>query len=68
MFRAREENGEGMGDGAGGGGGGVKVRGGGGGGGGGEHDGYEKSAPLHGDVWFHKFASVVRENPGQVLR
>ncbi len=56
-----------MGDGAGGGGGGGKVRGG-GGGGGGEHDGYEKSAPLHGDVWFHKFASVVRENPGQVLR
>ncbi len=37
-------------------------------GGGGDHDGYEKSLPKHGDVWFHKFASVVRQNPGQVLR
>ncbi len=36
--------------------------------GGGDQDVYEKSIPRHGDVWFHKFAAVIRENPGQVIR
>lgn len=29
---------------------------------------YEKVAPRHGDVGFHKFLSVIQRNPGQVLR
>ena len=29
---------------------------------------YEKVAPKHGDVGFHKFLSVIQKNPGQVLR
>lgn len=31
-------------------------------------EGYEKVAPRHGDVGFHKFLSVIQQNPGQVLR
>ena len=31
-------------------------------------DGYEKSAPRHGDIGFHKFVSMIKKNPGQVLR
>ncbi len=34
----------------------------------GDKDGYEKVAPRHGDVAFHKFLSVIQKNPGQVLR
>jgi hypothetical protein len=36
--------------------------------GGGEVDAYEKVLPKHGDALFHKFVSVIQENPGQVLR
>ncbi len=35
---------------------------------GGDADRYEKVLPKHGDVLFHKFVSVVQQNPGQVLR
>lgn len=38
------------------------------GGGGADADGYEKVLPKHGDALFHKFVSVIQENPGQVLR
>ena len=31
-------------------------------------DVYEKSIPSHGDEFFHKFVSVIGQNPGQVLR
>ena len=31
-------------------------------------DQYEKSVPSHGDEYFHKFVSVIGENPGQILR
>ena len=31
-------------------------------------DGYEKSAPRHGDIGFHKFVSMIKKHPGQVLR
>ena len=31
-------------------------------------DGYEKAMPKHGDALWHKFVSVVQENPGQMLR
>ena len=36
--------------------------------GGGGADVYEKVLPMHGDALFHKFVSVIQENPGQVLR
>lgn len=39
-----------------------------GGGGGADSDIYEKVLPKHGDALFHKFVSVIQENPGQVLR
>ena len=38
------------------------------GGGGADADIYEKVLPKHGDALFHKFVSVIQENPGQVLR
>ena len=38
------------------------------GGGGADADVYEKVLPKHGDALFHKFVSVIQENPGQVLR
>ena len=31
-------------------------------------DCYEKSAPRHGDIGFHKFVQMIRKHPGQVLR
>ena len=31
-------------------------------------DSYEKVAPRHGDIGFHKFLSVIQKNPGHVLR
>ena len=31
-------------------------------------DGYEKSAPRHGDILLHKMISTIKRNPGQVLR
>jgi len=31
-------------------------------------DVYEKSVPSHGDEYFHKFLSVIGQNPGQILR
>lgn len=31
-------------------------------------EGYEKNLPAHGDKYFESFASVIRKNPGQVLR
>lgn len=31
-------------------------------------DVYEKAVPKHGDLWFHKFLSVIQKNPGQVVR
>merc|ERR1711892_45395 len=31
-------------------------------------DTYEKSVPSHGDEFFHKFISVIQNNPGQILR
>ncbi len=31
-------------------------------------DAYEKVAPKHGDISFHKFLSIIQKNPGQVLR
>ena len=31
-------------------------------------DVYEKAVPKHGDLWFHKFASVMQHNPGHVIR
>ena len=31
-------------------------------------DSYEKVAPRHGDMGFHKFLSVIQKNPGHVLR
>ena len=34
----------------------------------GEVDQYEKSVPSHGDEYFHNFISVIRKNPGQLLR
>ena len=37
-------------------------------GGGNDADVYEKVLPKHGDALFHKFVSVIQENPGQVLR
>ena len=37
-------------------------------GGGADADVYEKVLPKHGDALFHKFVSVIQENPGQVLR
>ena len=29
---------------------------------------YEKSAPVHGDIGFHKFVKMIKKHPGQVLR
>lgn len=29
---------------------------------------YEKSLPAHGDKYFETFASIIRKNPGQILR
>ncbi|XP_040581742.1 programmed cell death protein 2-like [Lepeophtheirus salmonis] len=37
-------------------------------GGGGEMDVYEKAVPRHGDIFYHKFLTVLQKNPGQVLR
>ena len=31
-------------------------------------DVYEKAVPKHGDLWFHKFVSVMQHNPGHVIR
>ena len=31
-------------------------------------DVYEKAIPKHGDLWFHKFVSVMQHNPGHVIR
>jgi len=31
-------------------------------------DSYEKTLPSHGDDFFHKFISVIQNNPGQILR
>lgn len=31
-------------------------------------EGYEKSAPEHGDKCFHRFISRIRQNPGHVIR
>ena len=31
-------------------------------------DGYEKVLPKHGDALFHKMLSVIKRNPGQILR
>ena len=31
-------------------------------------DGYEKPMPKHGDTLWHKFVSIIQENPGQMLR
>jgi len=31
-------------------------------------DTYEKTIPSHGDEFFHKFISVIQNNPGQILR
>lgn len=33
-----------------------------------QSDSYEKVAPRHGDMGFHKFLSVIQKNPGHVLR
>lgn len=33
-----------------------------------KNEGYEKSLPAHGDKYFETFASVIRKNPGQILR
>uniref|UniRef100_U5EXL9 Programmed cell death protein 2 C-terminal domain-containing protein n=1 Tax=Corethrella appendiculata TaxID=1370023 RepID=U5EXL9_9DIPT len=33
-----------------------------------EHEKYEKSIPLHGDLIFHNFMSKIQENAGQILR
>ena len=35
---------------------------------GGGGDQYERGVPCHGDEYFHKFVSVIRLNPGQILR
>ena len=35
---------------------------------GGGGDTYEKTVPSHGDEFFHKFISVIQNNPGQILR
>lgn len=39
-----------------------------GGGGSSNTDVYEKAMPRHGDLWFHKFLTVMQKNPGQVIR
>eukprot|EP00092_Neocalanus_flemingeri_P022608 GFUD01024521.1.p1 GENE.GFUD01024521.1~~GFUD01024521.1.p1 ORF type:complete len:440 (-),score=140.18 GFUD01024521.1:448-1767(-) len=31
-------------------------------------DTYEKTVPSHGDEFFHKFISIIQNNPGQILR
>ncbi|XP_060877777.1 programmed cell death protein 2-like [Metopolophium dirhodum] len=33
-----------------------------------KNEGYEKSLPAHGDKLFETFASMIRKNPGQILR
>jgi len=33
-----------------------------------KNEGYEKSLPAHGDKLFEAFASIIRKNPGQILR
>lgn len=33
-----------------------------------KNEGYEKSLPAHGDENFEAFASIIRKNPGQILR
>jgi len=33
-----------------------------------KNEGYEKSVPAHGDKFFDTFASIIRKNPGQILR
>lgn len=33
-----------------------------------KNEGYEKSLPAHGDKFFETFASIIRKNPGQILR
>lgn len=33
-----------------------------------DFEGYEKSAPAHGDLLFHSFLMKIQENPGQILR
>lgn len=33
-----------------------------------KNEGYEKSLPAHGDKNFETFASIIRKNPGQILR
>ena len=33
-----------------------------------QSDSYEKVAPRHGDMGFHKFLSTIQKNPGHVLR
>lgn len=33
-----------------------------------EQETYEKTIPLHGDVMFHNFISVIQKNPGHIVR
>lgn len=33
-----------------------------------EHEGYEKTVPMHGDLHMQKMISTIKKNPGQILR
>lgn len=35
---------------------------------GGEGEMYEKAIPVHGDIMFHNFLSIIQTNPGQLIR